>query len=142
MKKIGDLLPTPGHKKPSEYHPERHTDAPDTGRNKQLADWYMRVMTGVYGQDLMIRKYPNSEALALGRRAAIRALQNKSSEQLTYGERILEKDPGQYPKNPGEFAKLCDPAPEHRAFHVEQLEHKATPESARRWINAIKEQLK
>ena len=142
MKKAGDLTPQIGRQKLSEYRPECHTDAPDEGRNKQLADWYMRVMTGIYGQDLMIRKYPNDEALALGRRAIIRALRDLSPGSLLYGERVLEKDPGTYPKNPGEFAKLCQRAPEHEAFHVKQLERKASPESARNWIRVIKEKLR
>ena len=142
MKKAGDLIQQRGHLPRSEYRPECYTDAPDEGDNKDLADWYMRVMTGLYGQDLMIRKYPNKEALALGRRAVIRALRDLSNASLLYGERVLEKDPGTYPKNPGEFAKLCQRAPEHEAFHVKQLERKSSPESARNWIRVIKEKLR
>ena len=140
MKKAADYLPTRGQSKPSEY-PEQRTDAVDEGHNKKVADWYMRVMTGIYGQDLMIRKYCNKEALALGRRAAIRVLAKLTHEQLLYGEKQLERDPGQWPINPGEFAKLCQRPPEHQ-FHVKQLPDKSTAEHARACIQKMKEALR
>ena len=118
--------------------------APTEGRgfrnSKELADWVMALYTAIWGQDAMFRRYPDELTLAMGRGAFIRALGGMTAQQLKHGQKMLERDPGDWPKPPGEFAKLCVRAPEH-AFHVKQIEHKAEKETALRWIAQMKSKL-
>ena len=119
-------------------HSASDIDDDDEGPYKELADRWYQLFVGIYGMDTMIRKYPNEPALKLGRRAAIRALIEKTPQQLSHGERLLEKDPPSWPPTPGEFAKLCVTVPEHQPFPCKQLEHKADKETARAWLQRIR----
>ncbi|MGI9412149.1 MAG: hypothetical protein ACR2PM_00665 [Hyphomicrobiales bacterium] len=116
------------------------SDAEDSGHQKDVADWHMRVLTGIYGQDTMVRKFPNTVALSLGRRAIIRAIGHMSPEQLAHGEKTLESQPGNWPPAPGEFARMCIRAPEH-SYTQRQLTHKHDPAIGRAWIKKIRANL-
>lgn len=120
--------------------PKHETDVEFDDHGKRVADWYFRVVTGIYGQDVMIRKFPNKETLALGRRAAVRALKNLTPSQRSRGERLLEQNPGAWPPAAGEFRKLCIGAPEHQIL-PKALPHKANKETARVWIARMKDNL-
>ena len=144
MKRVGEFAPIKGTKtggsRTRSRLPEHQSDVCDSGRNKDLADWIMGLFTGIYGQDTMIRKYPNKVALNLGRRAYIRALNTLQPTQLQHGAKMLDQEPSRFPPTPAEFRALCIRAPEHRDFPP-ALEHKTDKEVSKQWLHKIRQNL-
>ena len=116
-------------------------DSQQPGHAERVAGFFFRVMTAIYGQDVMQRRYPSEEDVELGRKAAVLALGHLSLEQLRHGQNTLSKSPGQWPPPAGEFAKLCVRVPEHQIFTKKQIEHKSSKETGRKWLAQIKEKL-
>ena len=130
----------PNELTPSPTGESAPTDDEDLSpHQKYLADWAMGLLSSIYGQDVMARRFP-AQLLPAARRRFATALYNMTPHQLAYGQRQLERDSGDWPPSAGKLAQMCIQAPEHR-FHVKQLEHKADPKTARRWIQKMKEDL-
>lgn len=112
------------------------------GQGERVAGYYFRLMTAVHGQDVMKRRYPDMDAIDLGRKAAIRALGHLTLDQLKYGGNQYQRNPEKWPVTAGEFAKLCIKPLEHRPFPQKQIEQRANPDVARKCIEEMKSKLR